>query len=113
MNKFRAKRTQGFHSKKESKRYSELLLLEKAGMISKITCQRSFDLEVNGQLVCRYILDFEYYDTLKCEWVHEDVKGWKKGWREDLKLKRGCAYQLFEVKKNLMKAIYGIEITEV
>lgn len=88
-----------FASKKEANHYEMLKILERAGKITRLTLQPSFPLEVNGQLICRYVADFQYWDVERNEWTHEDVKGWKTP-----------AYKL---KKKLMKAIHGIEIKEI
>lgn len=67
-----------FDSKKESIRYGELLLLEKAGEISDILIQPVFHLTVKGVKVGKYILDFMYRDLKTDEIIYEDVKGWDK-----------------------------------
>lgn len=75
-----------FDSVKESRRYSELKLLEKAGKIKRLQRQIPFILipaqyaEVNGkrkciERECKYIADFTYYDMETGEAVVEDVKG--------------------------------------
>jgi hypothetical protein len=72
-----------FASKKEARRYDELLLLKKAGKISELRLQVPIDLiGQNGPILTdsgsrprRYIADFRYFDNdLKC-WVIEDAKG--------------------------------------
>lgn len=72
-----------FASKAESRRYSELLLLEKAGAVSKLELQPRFPLEVNGTLVCTYVGDFSYDE--RGARVIEDVKGMKT---PDYRIKR-------------------------
>lgn len=73
-----------FDSKKEARRYSELVLLEKAGEIQQLHLQRVFDLQgKNGPLKSdagrqlRYVGDFFYFDVRKGQWVLEDTKGFK------------------------------------
>ena len=88
---------QTFDSRKEARRYLELQLLARAGEITGLTRQQSYRLEVNGVLVCSYRPDFEYR-TKDGTKVVEDVKGVKT--------------QTYKLKKKLMKAIYGITITE-
>lgn len=85
-----------FASKKEARRYAELLLLQKAGLIRNLECQASFPLTVNGELVATYIADFEYVEN--CQHVVEDAKGVKT--------------PVYRLKRKLMKAIHGIEIRE-
>lgn len=64
-----------FASKAESRRFAELRALERAGIISGLTLQPKFPLEVNGAKVCTYIGDFAYIEDAK--YVVEDVKGVK------------------------------------
>jgi len=103
MNKYKNKKTVvdgiTFDSKKEARRYGELKLLEKAGEIRGLKLQPKLPIEVNGQKVCTYIGDFEYIDTSKDQVVIiEDVKGRKT--------------PMYNLKKKLVKAVYGIEIFE-
>lgn len=93
-----------FDSKKEGARYSELKLMEKAGLISSLVLQPKFELKVNGFKVATYIADFCYNDfrgkgSGDFISVTEDVKGVKT--------------PVYNLKKKLMKAIYGIEIQEI
>jgi hypothetical protein len=87
-----------FASKREASRYSELKLLEAAGEIFDLKLQPKFPIVVNKQKICTYIADFEYElsDGTK---ITEDVKGVKT--------------PVYRLKKKLMKACFGIEITEV
>lgn len=85
-----------FDSKKEAARYQDLKLLLKANQISELELQPKFRLEVNGVKICTYIADFRYKENGKL--VTEDVKGVKTP-----------AYNL---KKKLVKALYGVEIFE-
>ncbi len=75
-NKFKAIRTEVngiiFDSRKESKRYGELLLLQRAGQIRGLELQPVFKLMVNGVLVCKYLADFCYFENNAR--VVEDVK---------------------------------------
>lgn len=103
LNKFHAERTEGFHSKKERNRYRDLCLLQRGGLIDGLEVQKLYEFWIEGIRVGAYILDFKYFDKEKGGHVHEDVKGYKKG----------PAYDLFRLKKNLMRAIYGIEIIEL
>ena len=101
MTKYNAIRTEVdgivFASKAEAKRYSQLKLLERAGEIKNLELQPSYDLEVNGVLICRYVADFRYM-----------VRGGQKV--EDVK---GVKTPVYKLKKKLMKAIYNINIREV
>ncbi len=88
-----------FDSKKEAARYSELKAMERAGKIRELQLQPRYELVVKNVRVCRYIADSRYYDCEKNRWVVEDVKGLRTA--------------VYKLKKKLMKALYGITITEV
>ena len=68
-----------FDSKKESKRYKELKLLEKAGVIKDLGLQIKFELvpKTNTERAANYYADFVYYDVENNILVIEDVKGMK------------------------------------
>ncbi len=89
-----------FASRAEARRYGELKMLEDSGEITELALQVPYSLDVNGVHVCDYVADFVYRvspDPVKGK-VVEDVKG-----------KRTAVYQL---KKKLMLAVYGITILE-
>ncbi|HEY5585691.1 MAG TPA: DUF1064 domain-containing protein [Ruminiclostridium sp.] len=85
MNKYGAKKTiiDGikFASIAESRRYSELLLLQRAGQIESLRLQPRYTLQPKfskGSTKYRcieYVADFAYYDVKKGYEVIEDVKG--------------------------------------
>lgn len=85
-----------FDSKKEARRWQELVLLERIGEIKLLERQVKFDIVVNGQKVCYYKADFVY---------------WKDGQRvvEDAK---GMLTPMYRLKKKLVKACHGVEILE-
>lgn len=87
-----------FDSVKEAKRYSELKLLLKAGMIGLLELQVPFELNEGGSHSLKYIADFVYLDAKTGEKIVEDCKGFKT--KEYLK------------KRRLMKKVYGITIKE-
>lgn len=104
-NKYQARKTTvdglSFDSRKEAQRYGDLKLLQMSGEIKDLKVHPSFDLEVNGILVCRYVADFSYFQGKgPKQLVVEDVKGMKKG----------AAWQMFRVKAKLLKAIRDIEV---
>lgn len=90
-NKFNAKKTELngiiFDSQKEARRYSQLLLLERAKEIKDIELQPRFELIINDKPVkirskgfpngrkCSYKADFRYYDNKTQQVVVEEVKG--------------------------------------
>lgn len=80
MSKYLAKKTVvdgiKFDSKKESKRYLGLKLLEKGGLISDLERQKRFELvpKQKDERAVHYVADFYYYDREHGYWVAEDVK---------------------------------------
>jgi len=85
-----------FASKLEARRYQELKNLQQEGVVSNLLTQIRFDLIVNGQQICAYIADFQYFEN--GETVVEDAKGKKT--------------KEYQIKKKLMLACYGIAIKE-
>lgn len=90
-----------FDSLAEARRYDDLKKLRDAGEIESLFLQKRVDLAVNGTLVCRYVADFCYWDVDQRTWVYEDVKS---------PVSRTPVYKL---KKKLLKALSGIDITEI
>lgn len=93
-----------FDSKKEYKRYTELKILEKAGVIKDLRLQVPFELVPSQKGGLRserplvYMADFVYFDCEKQKQVIEDTKGVKT--------------DLYVAKRKLMK-LAGHEIVEV
>jgi hypothetical protein len=86
-----------FDSKREAARWQELKLLERSGEIRDLERQQRYRLFVNGTHICDYVADFTYW-VRRGDYVVEDSKGVKtEGYR---------------LKKKLMQALHGIEITE-
>ena len=115
-----------FHSAKEAKRYKDLKLMEKADEIRNLRLQVPFDLEVNGVKICRYVADFVYEEeyleiqghkeTYKTRGVF-DISSTRfdkpvKKWRQVVEDVKGHSTREYQIKKRLMKAIYGKEIRE-
>lgn len=104
-----------FHSKKEGRRYCELLLLQRAGAITDLHRQVEFVLipaqrepdtigvrggVKKGKVIeqkCSYIADFVYTENGKT--VVEDTKGFKT--------------KDYIIKRKLMLYIHGIRIKEI
>ena len=117
-NKYHASRTtvngKRFDSKKESDRWQELTLLERAHVIKDLQRQKKFVLipaqyDTSGKKkkllereVC-YYADFFYREVETGRIVVEDVKGYKDG----------QAYRMYVVKRKLMLYVYGIRIREI
>ena len=103
-----------FQSIKEGTRYSELKFLQNCGLISDLKLQVKFSLDLYNLCsddlseeihITNYICDFVYYSlsNKECRYefpklIHEDCKGFRT--------------ELYKIKKNLMKAIYNIDILE-
>lgn len=120
-NKYNAHKAGGFDSEKESRRWQELLLMQKAGAISHLERQVKFELipaqrepdrtgerggTIRGKTIERavtYIADFVYYDKATNKTIVEDVKGYRDS----------EAYKLYVIKRKLMLWRYGIRIREV
>lgn len=106
-----------FDSKREAKRYKELLLLEQAGAISDLQRQVKYVLIPlqrepdtvgsrggihKGKVIekeCAYFADFVYFDREKQEMVVEDTKGVKT--------------TEYIIKRKLMLYKHGIKIKEI
>lgn len=123
--KYKAKKVEingiKFDSKREARRYEELLILEQAGEIKDLKRQVKYILipaqrepdtvgarggKIKGKLIERetaYFADFVYTDTQTGEQIVEDVKGYRDG----------QAYALFKIKRKLMLYVHGIQIKEV
>lgn len=89
-----------FHSKKEARRWTALLLLQTAGHIRNLVRQVKYDIVVNGIRICSYTADFVYEERLKGSWakVVEDSKGYPN--------------DRWPMKKKLMKAVHGVDVRE-
>ena len=103
MNKYGARRVkapdgQVFDSTAEYYRWGMLKLLERAGKISDLKRQVSFELipKQEGERACTYVADFTYIEDGKL--VVEDCKGFKT--------------DVYKIKKKLMLWVHGIKIKE-
>ena len=118
--KYGAKKTvvegQNFDSKKEAKRFEQLRILEKAGVISDLQTQVKFILiptqrepdkvgarggTIKGKVIereCSYIADFAYKNG-SGETVVEDAKGFRT--------------KEYIIKRKLMLYVHGIRIVEI
>lgn len=93
-----------FDSRKEYKRYRELLLLVKAGQIGMLQRQVSFLLisKTENERECKYLADFVYIDSGTGNKIVEDVKS-------DATRKLST----YIIKRKLMFSVHGITIKEV
>ena len=94
-----------FDSRREARRYCELVLMQRAGLISGLELQKTFELipvqKVNGKCVERavkYVADFVYTDESGTLCV-EDAKGFRT--------------KEYVIKRKLMLYRYGVQIKEV
>ena len=115
-----------FDSIRESERYKELRLKEKARLIFRLEVHPIFKLAVNDIHICNYEPDSSYQELSKdgeeSHLVVEDVKS-KTDTKprfiigRDGKLKRKKKFSTrtegYRIKKRLMKAVLGIEIREI
>lgn len=92
-----------FDSEKEAKIYSTYKLLMKKGEIKNFSRQVKFPITMNGIHVANYFLDFqvEYADG-SIEYV--DVKA------KDKATQKWITTDVFQLKKKLVQAQYGIKI---
>jgi hypothetical protein len=112
-----------FDSKKEAARYLLLKDMERRGEIVNLIVHPSYPLRVKGMKVTTYEGDFSYERRLvqgddvplraagKWQLVVEDVKGYT-GKKAGGGSKKTEAYRQFELKRNLVKALYGVIIEE-
>lgn len=91
-----------FASRAEARRYAELRLMALTGEIAGLELHPRFQLVVNGQSVGAYVADFAFTDAATGRRVVEDVKGG-----------RATRTAVYRLKRRLMLACHGIEITEV
>lgn len=98
MTKYRAVRTEAdgivFASKREARRYQELRLLQRAGQIRNLALQPTYTITINGEVICKVILDFQYEENGQT--VIEDSKGMDN--------------PLSRLKRKLVEAQYGIKV---
>ena len=88
-----------FDSIAELKRWLDLKILLNVGVILVLQRQVRFKIYINGMEVCTYVADFVYIVTDGGHKLVEDVKG--------------CVTKEYALKKKLMRAVHGIEITEI
>ena len=89
-----------FDSKAEAARWQELQLLERAGEVSGIERQVTYELipKQPGERAVKYIADFRY-KTKEGQTIVEDVKGFKT--------------EEYKIKRKLMLHVHGIRVVEV
>ena len=88
-----------FASKREARRYSELLLLAKIGDITDLELQPRYKMVVAGELICTYVADFRYRRAAAV--VVEDVKS------------PASRTPVYKLKIRLLKALHGTDVVEI
>lgn len=94
-----------FPSKAEARRYGQLKLLERAGVIAELELHPKYELAPAVVLDGKrhrarfYIADFRYRETATGETVVEDVKGRR--------------LDVYTLKRHLVRHIHGIEVKEI
>ena len=95
-----------FDSKKEARRWAELLALQRQGLISQLQRQVTFVFGEDNRAVrykskksVRYVVDFMYHDGR--DLIYEDVKS------------PASKTHAYKIKWALMKYFFGIEVQEV
>lgn len=101
-NKFTVYNGRKYHSQKEAERARELDMMLMQKLIKSWQPQVRIKVEINGQLITTYIADFEITEN-NGSVRYEDVKGYRKG----------LAYQMFKLKKKLVKAVHNIDVIEI
>ena len=104
-NKYHAKKSGGYDSRKEHRRANELRLMQRAGLISNLREQVSYEIipahhSADGKVLeraCYYIADFVYTDK-DGKTVVEDTKGMRT--------------DVYRIKRKLMLHVHGIRILE-
>lgn len=95
-----------FDSKREARRYCELKMMERAGLITELALQVPFEVipkvtsEETGKVIQRattYVADFTYRKDGK--YIVEDAKGYQT--------------EGYKIKKKLMLWRHGIRVVEV
>ena len=105
-NKYGAKKSGGYDSRKEHKRANELKLMQRAGLISDLHEQVPFELipahrfeDGTLERACKYIADFVYTNNETGETIVEDTKGVRT--------------KEYVIKRKLMLFQHGIRIKEI
>jgi hypothetical protein len=105
-NKYGAKRCEEdgyqFASLAEREEYRRLKLRALAGEIEDLEVHPAYPFVVNEQKVGRFTLDFGYFDKALGRRVIVDVKGG-----------RATRTEAYRLRVRLLKALYGLEVTEV
>ncbi len=90
-----------FDSEAEMKRFADLQMLERAGEISDLRRQISYDIEINGQHFCTYTSDHEYLDKTGTPIIEEFKTEFSK--RE----------QAYSLRRRAFELYHNLKVTEI
>lgn len=90
-----------YDSKSEMGRWYDLVMLEKAGVITDLQYHPEFKVSIKGDHFCTYTADAAYTDVKTGDWIVEDTKN--KENRKD------TAYKL---RRKAAELFYGITVRE-
>lgn len=90
-----------FHSKREARRYQDLVLMQQAGQITDLRRQVPIPIYLNGVLIFEYVADFVYKEP--------GERGGRKQTIEDAK---GFRTEIYQLKKRCVEAAYCCKIRE-
>jgi hypothetical protein len=117
MTKYKNKRVKidgyTFDSIKESRRYTDLKLLQRAKKIHELRVHPIRSITINGFLITRYTADFDYVDVRTGKVIIEDVKPSYSSEASRKRYQATQAYRMFDLKKKLIRSIHGIEVIEI
>jgi hypothetical protein len=92
-----------FDSGAEARRYGQLAMMQRAGLISKLTVHPVFKIKLNDVEICKVELDFSYRDEGSKLMVVEDVKGRNKPDEPVSILKRKLVHAAHDIKVIIVK----------
>lgn len=106
--KYRNEKTDGYASKREAKRATELRYLEKAGAIRNLSAQVYFLLipKQDGERACGYVADFCYEEDDRAPMQEAPA------WRYVVEDCKGFRTETYRLKRKLMLFVHGIKIRE-
>lgn len=88
-----------FPSLLEGRRYGQLKMLQRTGIIRDLKLQPRFDLSAGGEKVAEYRADFSYEERLKSD-------GPFPAWRSVVEDTKGVMTPLYRLKKALFLRLY-------
>lgn len=84
-------------SKKEGKRYFDLLSLQSLGEIKNLVVHPGFHIDIKGKHICKVLLDFAYEEVKSGRTVYEDTKGLDTA--------------ISKLKRRMLEAAYNIKVS--